>query len=252
MAHFGCICGERLWNGLAPNDIEISVYKGETLPQEQGYIFNHYDIWKCPTCSRVYSFKNNKLDKMFMIEDVEINVFKSCLCGEQDFQHYLAYTDFEVEQHTSDFYFASDYPKPPRDLWSCNSCNRFYLEEFQYNSIQTFKEIDYYSAVMIPEEETRPRIIYLIPNGFVGKIEIYYGKDSYPLIEEQNNEYVFEIPNSGVLKIANQEPDDGWADDQYYYVDLDGNRVEELDLENNHQIFQEEDGTLKEVIIVES
>lgn len=253
MAHFMCKCGEDLWNGLVPNDIQIRVFKNENWLQAVNNDVNmdeDYDIWKCPKCNRVYSFRENKVDKMFIIEDVEIKIFTSCLCGEQnDFKHYIAYTDIEMDKYTLDADTASQMPQPPRGLWSCNKCNRFFLKESQSKSIEVYNESDFYSTDETIIEDKRPRCIYLIPNGFAGWVEIYYGQDSYSYVEINNNEYQFEIPITGVLKISNNDIEDDCAEEEYYYIDSNGNRIRRLDLGDSHR-FQESNGTLKERFFV--
>jgi hypothetical protein len=152
MAHFLCNCGEDLWNGRFPNDIEIRVFKKESWDRllknntELVYMNEEYDIWKCPKCNRVYSFKNNEVDKMFKIED-NIKMFTRCLCGEQtDIKKYIAYTDKEYDNYTSDMDMLdtiNNIRMPPRDLWSCGKCNRFYVKEDQKEFILVYLECDF-------------------------------------------------------------------------------------------------------------
>ncbi|KUP23367.1 hypothetical protein [Paenibacillus sp. DMB5] len=255
MAHFRCNCGEVLGNGLVPNDVQIHVFKNQTWINavnnhtEVYLIDKDYDIWKCPVCERVYSFKN-KVDKMFALEDVEIDHFTSCLCGEHtNFAQYVAYTDIEMDRYTSDAETANELPDAPRELWSCNNCNRFFLKEIKSTSIQVYHEIDYYKDYETMPVDTGPQCIFLIPDGFAGPVEIIFGQDSYPYIELINNQYVFEIPVTGVLKVSNKESESGYAEDEYYFIDCSGNRIIRAEV-SNHIITEFGNGTVKEKFTV--
>ncbi|MBB3111314.1 ribosomal protein L37AE/L43A [Paenibacillus phyllosphaerae] len=251
MAHFKCKCGLRLSNGLCPNDIQIRVVKDETWQKavctnkDIVFVFMDYDIWKCPRCNRVYSFKKNNIDKMFAIEEVEMNILTQCLCGQQDFNTYIAYTDIEMDRYTSTADTAGQMPNPPRDLWSCNTCNRFFLKEAQSEIIQVYREQDYYAYDDIASADEEPRNVYLIPKGYTGWIEIHYRQASYPLIEINNNEYVFEIPDSGILRISNKEPH--YEEDEYYYTDSNGRSTCEL---VSRHIIEDSGETLREKFLV--
>ncbi|MBP5379740.1 MAG: hypothetical protein J6Y64_09405 [Ruminococcus sp.] len=73
MAHLKCKCGQIMWNGSCPNDIEFWVYSDKTIDdiiddEEFDQFFlrdkNDYNVWKCPVCQRLYVFdeklKSNK------------------------------------------------------------------------------------------------------------------------------------------------------------------------------------------------
>lgn len=73
MARITCKCGETLWNGKTPNEIELIVYSDEEwskildndvietwkIPEPK------YDVWRCPKCKRIYCFSSES-DKTFM------------------------------------------------------------------------------------------------------------------------------------------------------------------------------------------
>jgi phage FluMu protein Com len=152
MAHYICKCGENLWNGLCPNDIQIHVFKEEIWNQavkneiELYLVDGDYDIWKCPECNRVYSFKNNRVDKMFVIEytDLKRTSLYYCLCGEKsELKEYIAYTDVELDNYTAKLDSRdpiSLLPDPPRKLLSCAKCNRFFLKEENQETYIVYKE----------------------------------------------------------------------------------------------------------------
>ncbi|MEX2460398.1 MAG: hypothetical protein WD469_03730 [Paenibacillaceae bacterium] len=77
-------------------------------------------------------------------------------------------------------------------------------------------------------ENKRTPNIYLIPMGYVGWVKIEFGQRSFPTIEKRNGHYVFEFPLSGKLKISNEDPEYGWAEDEYFYIDSQGKKVKEL------------------------
>jgi hypothetical protein len=76
MARFQCKCGEFLWNGLAPNDVELRVYTDKEWDRiMEKDVYNSWDIpepkhgvWRCSKCERVYIFENNNLVKTYVLE----------------------------------------------------------------------------------------------------------------------------------------------------------------------------------------
>ncbi|MFD1736838.1 hypothetical protein ACFSCX_09685 [Bacillus salitolerans] len=76
---------------------------------------------------------------MFLLEYDDVVIFTNCLCGEKnDFMKYVAYTDIEMDNYTLELDIGdpiSLLQSPPRDLWSCAKCNRFYIKEKQKESI---------------------------------------------------------------------------------------------------------------------
>ncbi len=147
MAHFLCNCGEDLWNGRVPNEIEIRIFREETwrdAVKQHNDIYllrEDYDIWKCPKCGRVRSFKKNNLDKVFQIEEFLTEDKNKCLCGKDtEFSHYIAYTDIEMDEFTYRIETITEMRKAPRTLRSCNHCNRFFLKEENSELVVVYKE----------------------------------------------------------------------------------------------------------------
>ena len=65
MARLKCKCGEIMWNGNVPNDIELWVYTDKKLEciLEKDDISSfelpdlfEYNVWRCPKCKRLYVF----------------------------------------------------------------------------------------------------------------------------------------------------------------------------------------------------
>ena len=64
MARMQCRCGEVIWNGQSPNDVQLIVYTDkewdEIMNCNQLYPWMipapRYDIWKCPKCGRIYVY----------------------------------------------------------------------------------------------------------------------------------------------------------------------------------------------------
>ena len=65
MARLGCECGELMWNGLTPNDLQFWVYSDRKMDKirENDIIdvielssMEDYEVWLCPKCKRLYIF----------------------------------------------------------------------------------------------------------------------------------------------------------------------------------------------------
>ena len=77
MARFPCRCGETLWNGMAPNDIQLRVFSDREWDQiiNIGMIDSFdlpdpkYDVWRCPKCERVYVFDGENVIKKYVLEE---------------------------------------------------------------------------------------------------------------------------------------------------------------------------------------
>lgn len=78
--HLLCKCGNDMWNGQIPNDIEFSVYsdrrmceilENDTVDTIDLAQMNEYDVWRCPECGRLYVFEksNNKVLRCYKPED---------------------------------------------------------------------------------------------------------------------------------------------------------------------------------------
>lgn len=68
MARLGCECGETLWNGLTPNDIQLYVFtdrqmdkilEKDNMGPLEFFDLNNYEAWLCPNCKRLYVFEKN-------------------------------------------------------------------------------------------------------------------------------------------------------------------------------------------------
>ena len=77
MASIICKCGKRLTDFEAPNDIELRVYTDfewdKLLEQD---VVNTWeipapqrDVWRCSSCERIYVFKENKVIKIYSLEE---------------------------------------------------------------------------------------------------------------------------------------------------------------------------------------
>lgn len=72
-------------------------------------------------------------------------------------------------------------------------------------------------------EPSRKPSRFLIPDGYVGWVNIYFEiKDAPPLTIEEGH-YVFRIPPAGTMSTSSKL-EGGIAVDDYYYVDKQGNR----------------------------
>lgn len=72
--------------------------------------------------------------------------------------------------------------------------------------------------------------IYLIPEGYVGRIYIVHDVPGGEPLEYENGSRVYRIPEDGFL-LSQSDPNAGWIEtDQlrYFYVDKEGNRTEIL------------------------
>ena len=79
MASMNCKCGETLSNNAVPNNIQLWVYTDKewdslTTPEAIETWSIHeptYDVWRCPTCERIYFFGKENLEaiKVYKIEE---------------------------------------------------------------------------------------------------------------------------------------------------------------------------------------
>jgi len=77
-------------------------------------------------------------------------------------------------------------------------------------------------------QESRRPSRYLIPEGYIGWVNIYFGvKDAAPLPVEDEH-YLLKIPPSGELKTSSSI-EAGVASDDYYYYDNAGNKLGRLE-----------------------
>ncbi|WP_127534008.1 hypothetical protein [Paenibacillus kobensis] len=142
MAKFQCICGERLWNGLVPNDIQIHATEIElwnkAMSENVAVLdWPEEDVWRCPQCFRLYLFKGIKVTEVYELEEVSkaANRIETCKCGNKDiFQEYVVYTDKEIDGLTSDVDYINEMPQPRRVVHRCKDCLRVY--SFNYDSME--------------------------------------------------------------------------------------------------------------------
>jgi hypothetical protein len=77
------------------------------------------------------------------------------------------------------------------------------------------------AAISMGSPMARHPTAFLIPNGYVGWVEVKYGeKESSPL-PRQNGKYTCRIPNGGLLNTSSSL-EAGWAKDEYFYYSEDG------------------------------
>lgn len=67
----------------------------------------------------------------------------------------------------------------------------------------------------------RHPIHLLIPNGYLGWVEVRYGDAGAPALPTVNGNYTCRIPPGGVLATSSK-PEEGWAKDKYSYYSEDG------------------------------
>jgi len=76
--------------------------------------------------------------------------------------------------------------------------------------------------------DKRSEHIYLIPNDYIGEVQIVYNQADGEHIQRNKRKLVFLIPQDGLLRISNNEPEYGWADVNYFYVNSSGEIIREL------------------------
>jgi uncharacterized protein DUF6843 len=67
----------------------------------------------------------------------------------------------------------------------------------------------------------RHPIHLLIPNGYLGWVEVRYGDPTAPALPIMDGVYLCRIPANGVLTTSSK-PEEGWAADEYDYYGEDG------------------------------
>lgn len=80
MSRLLCKCGETMWNGLTPNDINVWCYTDRRLDEilaedsistlELANLWN-YEVWVCPCCKRLYVFENSERNKVKYVYALE-------------------------------------------------------------------------------------------------------------------------------------------------------------------------------------
>jgi hypothetical protein len=64
---------------------------------------------------------------------------------------------------------------------------------------------------------------FLIPEGLTGKVTIFYSQKNGAAPKFKNKRRIYEILNDATL-LTQFESNDGWVDQEYYYVDKHGNQ----------------------------
>ncbi|QDH20382.1 DUF6843 domain-containing protein [Saccharibacillus brassicae] len=72
--------------------------------------------------------------------------------------------------------------------------------------------------------ERRPASVYLIPEGYEGWVLIDFDQAGAPEIPLEDGKGIFKIGSDGTLDTSTPEPARGKAEDEYYWVDGQGNR----------------------------
>lgn len=99
------------------------------------------------------------------------------------------------------------------------------------------------------QKNYRDPSLFLIPQGFVGRVEVQYGIPSSPPLQKEGKYIVYKIPKDGILKTSTKEPQYGIAEDVFYYVDEQGNQTKKLDTAEeihgynigNHEVIKEDE-----------
>jgi hypothetical protein len=66
-----------------------------------------------------------------------------------------------------------------------------------------------------------PLHIYLLPENFIGEVEITFDQANYPPLEKGKNTYIYNVPMSGMLKTSSTLKS---GTVEVYYVDNQGHR----------------------------
>jgi len=72
---------------------------------------------------------------------------------------------------------------------------------------------------------SRRASVYLIPENYNGWVQIIYNQQSYPPIDTSLTKATFPIGSDGVLRTSTPEVSEGIAEDQYYWVNAQGERA---------------------------
>lgn len=78
MARLQCKCGNILWDGETPNNIQFHVFSDKQMDQilENDTIstvdlftkMEEYEVWRCPQCKRLYVFEENSKEAKYIYE----------------------------------------------------------------------------------------------------------------------------------------------------------------------------------------
>lgn len=84
---------------------------------------------------------------------------------------------------------------------------------------------------------------FLIPQNFRGKITLYYNEPCGQELQKVDGRYIYHIPSNGVMIIKNPF-ETGIIDQNYYFVDSSGKKINKIDLLDQRD-FNEEYTTAK-------
>jgi hypothetical protein len=62
---------------------------------------------------------------------------------------------------------------------------------------------------------------FLIPEDYVGWVEVKYGETNAPALQMNNGTFICQIPDNGLLSTSSSL-EYGWAKDEYFYYSKDG------------------------------
>ncbi|MEK3876483.1 DUF6843 domain-containing protein [Paenibacillus sp. FSL M7-0420] len=71
---------------------------------------------------------------------------------------------------------------------------------------------------------------YLIPNNYVGWVQIIYNQEGFNAIKQDHGRNIFTIPESGVLKTSTPDVEYGISFEEFYYYD-EQNKQQKLDVD---------------------
>jgi hypothetical protein len=72
-------------------------------------------------------------------------------------------------------------------------------------------------------EPSRTPSRYLIPDGYVGWVNVHFEVDGEPALPTEGGHYLFVIPRNGTLRTSSRL-EGGVANDDFYYINAKGNR----------------------------
>lgn len=75
---------------------------------------------------------------------------------------------------------------------------------------------------LIATTSKNPLHVYLIPENFVGEINIVFEQAAYPPLDKEKNSYIYRVPKSGKLQTSSKMES---GPVEVYYVDEHGNRT---------------------------
>ena len=77
------------------------------------------------------------------------------------------------------------------------------------------------AAISMGAPIARHPVRFLIPDGYVGWVEIKYGENSSPSLPIENGAIICRFPLNGLLQTSSRQ-EEGWASDEYVYYSADG------------------------------